>query len=90
MDMSDNLLLYISSISCVLLTIYQLCGRHKRTGALSAIVLLAYSLPLYYLFFFHSDYGAGFTWWFYLLALNFLYILSTVINIIINAVQNRR
>ena len=84
--MSDNLLLYISSICCVLLTIYQLCGRHKRTGALSAIALLAYSLPLYY----HSDYGAGLTWWFYLLALNLLYILSTVINIIINAVQNRR
>ena len=37
--MSDNLLLYISSIICALLTIYQIFNRQKRAGILSAIVL---------------------------------------------------
>ena len=48
--MSDNLLLYLSSIICALLTIYQIFNRQKRASILSAIVLLGYSLPLYYVF----------------------------------------
>ncbi len=38
--MSDNLLLYISSIICALLTIYQIFNRQKRAGVLSAITHL--------------------------------------------------
>ena len=38
--MSDNLLLYISSIICALLTIYQIFNRQKRAGILSAITHL--------------------------------------------------
>ena len=87
--MSDNLLLYLSSIICVLLTIYQIFNRQKRAGILSAIVLLGYSLPLYYLFFFHSEYGAGLTYWFYLLVLNLIYILSTAIHLIFKYIKGR-
>ena len=39
-NMSDNLLLYISSIICALLTIYQIFNRQKRAGILSAITHL--------------------------------------------------
>lgn len=87
--MSDNLLLYLSSIICALLTIYQIFNRQKRAGLLSAIVLLGYSLPLYYLFFFHSEHGAGLTWWFYLLVLNLIYILSTAIHLIFKYIKGR-
>ncbi len=87
--MSDNALLYISSIICVLLTVCQICGHQKRTTILSAIVLLGYSLPLYYFFFFRSEYGAAFTYWFYLLVLNLIYILSTVAHIIFKYIKRR-
>ena len=87
--MSDNLLLYLSSIICILLTIYQIFNRQKKAGILSAIVLLGYSLPLYYLFFFHSEYGAGLTYWFYLLVLNLIYILATVAHIILKYIKGK-
>ena len=87
--MNEDILLYISSIICALLTIYQIFNRQKRAGILSAIVLLGYSLPLYYLFFFHSEYGAGLTWWFYLLVLNLIYILSTAIHFIFKYIKGR-
>ena len=87
--MSDNLLLYISSIICALLTFYQIFNRQKRAGVLSAIVLFGYSLPLYYLFFFRSEHGAGLTWWFYLLVLNLIYILSTAIHLIFKRIKGR-
>ena len=87
--MSDNALLYISSIICVLLTVCQICGHQKRTAILSAIVLLGYSLPLYYFFFFRSEYGAAFTYWFYLLVLNLIYNLSTVAHIIFKDIKRR-
>ncbi len=87
--MSDNLLLYLSSIICILLTIYQIFNRQKKAGVLSAIVLLGYSLPLYYLIFFRSEYGAGLTWWFYLLVLNLIYILSTAIHLIFKYIKGR-
>ena len=87
--MSDNLLLYLSSIICILLTFYQIFNRQKKVGILSAIVLLGYSLPLYYLFFFHSEYGAGLTYWFYLLVFNLIYILSTAIHLIFKYIKGR-
>ena len=61
----------------------------KKAGILSAIVLLGYSLPLYYLFFFRSEYGAGLTYWFYLLVLNLIYILSTAIHLIFKYIKGR-
>ena len=87
--MDENILLYISSIICIFLTIYQIFKHQKATTALSTIVLLGYSLPLYYLFFFRSEYGAGLTWWFYLLALNLIYILSTTIRLIFKYIKGR-
>lgn len=42
--MSDNLLLYLSSIICILLTIYQIFNHQKGIGILSSIVLFGYSL----------------------------------------------
>ena len=87
--MDEDILLYISSIICALLTIYQIFNRQKRAGILPAIVLLGYSLPLYYLFFFHSENGAGLTWWFYLLVLNLIYILSTAIHFIFKYIKGR-
>mgnify|MGYP000859348293 CR=1 FL=1 len=87
--MDEDILLYISSIICILLTIYQIFNRQKKAGILSAIVLLGYSLPLYYLFFFHSEYGAGLTYWFYLLVLNLIYILATVAHIILKYIKGK-
>ena len=87
--MDEDILLYISSIICILLTIYQIFNRQKKASILSAIVLLGYSLPLYYFFFFRSEYGAGFTYWFYLLVLNLIYILSTVAHIIFKYIKRR-
>ena len=87
--MDEDILLYISSIICVLLTIYQIFKHQKATAALSAIVLLGYSLSLYYFFFFRSEYGAGLTYWFYLLVLNLIYFLSTVAYIIFKYIKRR-
>lgn len=87
--MDEDILLYISSIICVLLTIYQIFKHQKATAALSTIVLLGYSLPLYYFFFFRSEYGAGLTYWFYLLVLNLIYMLSTAIHLIFKYIKGR-
>ncbi|WP_455252370.1 conjugal transfer protein [Prevotella melaninogenica] len=87
--MDEDILLYISSIICVLLIIYQIFKHQKATAALSAIVLLGYSLPLYYFFFFRSEYGAGLTYWFYLLVFNLIYILSTAIHLIFKYIKGR-
>ena len=88
--MDEDRLLYISSIICALLTLYQIFSRQKGTGVLSAIVLSGYSPPLYYLFFFRSEHGAGLTWSFCLLALNLMYILSTVAHIIFKYIKGKR
>lgn len=87
--MDKDTLLYISSIICILLTIYQIFNHQKGIGILSSIVLFGYSLPLYYLFFFRSEHGVGLTWWFYLLVLNLIYILSTAIHLIFKYIKGR-
>lgn len=87
--MDEDRLLYISSIICALLTLYQMFSRQKGTGVLSAIVLSGYSLPLYYLLFFRSENGAGLTWWFCLLVLNLMYTLSTAAHIIFKYIKGK-
>ena len=42
--MDKDTLLYISSIICILLTIYQIFNHQKGIGILSSIVLFGYSL----------------------------------------------
>lgn len=42
--MDEDILLYISSIICALLTIYQIFNHQKGIGILSSIVLFGYSL----------------------------------------------
>jgi len=71
--MSDNQILYISSIICFLLIIVSF--RFNRPfGMINLIGYILYNLFLYCNFFYENEGGSGFLWWFYLIILTALQI----------------
>jgi hypothetical protein len=71
--MSENILLYVVTIILVGLIITS--GKFSKSFRLfNIIVLLVYSIPLYYAFFYKGGGGSGFLWWFYLIVLILLQI----------------
>ena len=73
--MEDSLLLYLSSLVClielvVVITLFSISKGIELLG-----IFLFYSIPLYYLLFTRDTGGSVLVWWFYLLCFNSLYIL---------------
>ncbi|MBD5189160.1 MAG: hypothetical protein HDS95_02645 [Bacteroidales bacterium] len=57
-----------------------LCHRVRLRAALgNLIVMIAYNAILSYNLFFNSRYGAGLTWWFFILLLNTIYSIGLLI-----------
>ena len=48
-------------------------------AVVNLIIMIAYTVPLGYNLIFNSAYGAGFTWWFYLVCVSFIQFLFVVI-----------
>ena len=68
MEISDNQILFISSVLCLLLTLISF-KFDKQIGILNLVVILIYYALLYYNLFFRGNGGSGFLWWFYLIIL---------------------
>lgn len=62
----------------------------KRASFVNLIVLIAYTALLGYNMLFNSAYGAGFTWWFYLLILNLAQFLALAVFLTIRQIEKRR
>ena len=62
-----------------------LCHRVRPRAALgNLIVMFAYNAVLSYNLVFNSHYGAGFTWWFFILLLNTIHSICLLIFILIS------
>lgn len=72
--MSDNQMLYISSVVCFVLILVSF-RYGKQFAAVNLVVFCIYNLFLYYNLFFKGDGGSGFLWWFYLIILTVLQLL---------------
>lgn len=74
----DNLILIAEIV--LLLAATAVCHRYgKRASFVNLIIMIAYTVPLGYNLIFNSTYGAGFTWWFYLVCVSFIQFLFVVI-----------
>ena len=63
-----------------------LCHRVRPRAALgNLIVMIAYNTVLSYNLVFNSRYGAGLTWWFFILLLNTIYSIGLLIFILISS-----
>jgi hypothetical protein len=82
MEISDNQLLYISSLVCLALALF-FFKDNKQAGVINLVVLFLYSGILYYNLIYNSDGGSGFLWWFYLVILTILHVLIIGIYIVI-------
>lgn len=76
--MSDNQILYISSILCFLL-IFISFKYNKQFAFTNAIMFVLYSVIFYYCLFNNGQGGSSFLWWFYLIIATSLQILIVVI-----------
>ena len=74
MEISDNQILYISSVVCLIL-VFLSFKFSKQVGVINLVVYLLYSAILYYNIIYKSDGGSGFLWWFYLIILTVVQIL---------------
>jgi hypothetical protein len=80
MEISDNQILYISSVVCLVLILLSF-KFNKQIGVINLIVFLFYNALLYYNLIYKSDGGSGFLWWFYLIILTVVQILILCIYI---------
>lgn len=76
--MSDNELLYSSSVICLMLIIVSF-RFNRQFGIINIIFFCLYNLLLYYNLFYKNDGGSGFSWWFYLIILTVIQILVIII-----------
>jgi hypothetical protein len=80
MEMSDNQILYISSVVCLFLVLLSF-RFSKQVGIINLVVFLLYNAILYHNLIYKSDGGSGFLWWLYLIILTIVQILILVIYI---------
>lgn len=67
-----------------------LCHRVRPRAALgNLIVMFAYNAVLSYNLVFNSRYGAGLTWWFFILLLNTIYSIGLLIFILISSKKRK-
>ncbi len=79
--MNDYIILYFCSLICLILII--LCRNYSKSFGLKQIIFyILYNVVLYNLLFFKSNYGSGFLWWFYLMALTIIHIIVLLIYLI--------
>lgn len=85
----DNMILIGATV--LLLAAIAVCRRcSKRASFVNLIVFIAYTALLGYNLLFNSAYGAGFTWWFYLLILNLVQFLALAIYMTTKQIGKRR
>ncbi len=77
--MNDFFLLYSMLILNIALIIIIYSKYNRIVGIGNSICCLLYTLPLYCLLIFDGEYGSGFTYWFYLVTLTAIQILSSAI-----------
>jgi len=81
--MSDNQILYISSVLCFLLVL--LSFKYNRQFAMiNGVVFIVYNALLYYCLFYKGQGGSSFLWWFYLLIATILQILIVGYFLVVN------
>lgn len=74
MGISDNQILYISSVLCLILILISF-KFSRQVGIINLVVFSLYNAILYYNLIYKSDGGSGFLWWFYLVILTVIQIL---------------
>lgn len=68
-----------------------LCHRVRpRTALGNMIVMIVYNAILTYNLTFHSQYGAGLSWWFYALLLNTVHSIALFVSVIMNAIKRKK
>lgn len=73
----DNILLYATSILCIILNLY-LLKVNKKVALIVLIFFALYSLYFYYKMIYQGEHGSVLLWWFLLIALNAMNILFDV------------
>lgn len=73
----DNILLYVTSILCIILNLY-LLKVNKKVALIVLIFFALYSLYFYYKMIYQGEHGSVLLWWFLLIALNAMNILFDV------------
>lgn len=74
MEISDNQILYISSVICLILILLTF-KFSKQVVLINLVVFILYNAILYYNLIYKSEGGSGFVWWFYLIILTVAQIL---------------
>lgn len=74
MEISDNQILYISSVLCLILILVSF-KFSRQVGVINLVLFSLYNTILYYNLIYKSDGGSGFLWWFYLVILTVIQIL---------------
>lgn len=77
----DNILLYATSILCIILNLY-LLKVNKKVALIVLIFFALYSLYFYYKMIYQGEHGSVLLWWFLLIALNAMNILFDVVYLI--------
>lgn len=70
----DDIILYGTTILCILANLY-LLKINKKTALVIISIFLIYSLYFHYKLMCCGRYGSGFLWWFYLIVLNAINVL---------------
>ena len=85
----DTILLGVAYALSLLST--WLCHRIRpRVAYANLIVMIVYNAILAYNLTFHSQYGAGLTWWFYALLLNTVHSIALFVSVIMNAIKHKK
>ena len=74
MEISDNQILYISSVVCLILLLLSF-KFSRQFGVINFVVFILYNAILYFNLIYKSEGGSGFLWWFYLIILTVVQIL---------------
>ena len=88
--MDDLIFLYLLSLLCVLLIIFELISIKRAKGIVDCILFVLYSLPLYLSMKYDRGGGAAFTWWGYLVIITSFQILVLIFRIIRHLIRKIR
>jgi hypothetical protein len=87
--MTDNLLLFSSSIFCLLLILISFIY-NKRFAKINIVIFFIYTLGLYSKMYFYGKEGSAFLWWFYLIVLTVLQLVIIGIYLLIKIIKQKK
>ena len=80
----------ILSVAGLMMIMAQCLQKSRKKAAVNLVLLIGYSVPLYYLMLCKGAGGAGFTWWLYLIVLTTIHLVVMLCQLVAPYINRRR